>query len=32
MLVIFKTESGRLVTDEIYVRTQVAYEADGSCG
>ena len=26
MLVIFKTESGRLVTDEIYVRTQVAYE------
>src|SRR5215212_4199316 len=26
MLVIFQTESGRLVTDEIYVRTQVAYE------
>jgi myo-inositol 2-dehydrogenase / D-chiro-inositol 1-dehydrogenase len=26
MLVIFETESGRLVTDEIYVRTQVAYE------
>jgi len=26
MLVIFETESGRIVTDEIYVRTQVAYE------
>jgi myo-inositol 2-dehydrogenase / D-chiro-inositol 1-dehydrogenase len=26
MLVIFETESGRLVTDEIYVRTGVAYE------
>jgi myo-inositol 2-dehydrogenase/D-chiro-inositol 1-dehydrogenase len=26
MLVIFETESGRLVTDEIYVRTQVGYE------
>jgi myo-inositol 2-dehydrogenase / D-chiro-inositol 1-dehydrogenase len=26
MLVIFQTESGRVVTDEIYVRTQVAYE------
>jgi myo-inositol 2-dehydrogenase/D-chiro-inositol 1-dehydrogenase len=26
MLVIFETESGRLVTDEIYVRSQVAYE------
>ena len=26
MLVIFETESGRIVTDEIYVRTQVGYE------
>jgi myo-inositol 2-dehydrogenase / D-chiro-inositol 1-dehydrogenase len=26
MLVIFETESGRIVTDEIFVRTQVAYE------
>ena len=26
MLVIFETESGRIVTDEIYVRTGVAYE------
>jgi myo-inositol 2-dehydrogenase / D-chiro-inositol 1-dehydrogenase len=26
MLVVFETESGRIVTDEIYVRTQVAYE------
>ena len=26
MLVIFETESGRIVTDEVYVRTQVAYE------
>jgi myo-inositol 2-dehydrogenase/D-chiro-inositol 1-dehydrogenase len=26
MLVIFETESGRVVTDEIFVRTQVAYE------
>jgi myo-inositol 2-dehydrogenase / D-chiro-inositol 1-dehydrogenase len=26
MLVIFETESGRLVTDEAYMRTQVAYE------
>jgi myo-inositol 2-dehydrogenase / D-chiro-inositol 1-dehydrogenase len=26
MLVIFETESGRLVTDEIFVRTDVAYE------
>jgi myo-inositol 2-dehydrogenase / D-chiro-inositol 1-dehydrogenase len=26
MLVIFETESGRIITDEIYVRTQVAYE------
>jgi len=26
MLVVFETESGRLVTDEIYVRTGVAYE------
>jgi myo-inositol 2-dehydrogenase/D-chiro-inositol 1-dehydrogenase len=26
MLVIFETESGCIVTDEIYVRTQVAYE------
>ncbi|MFP5282891.1 MAG: Gfo/Idh/MocA family protein, partial [Actinomycetes bacterium] len=26
MLVVFETASGRLVTDEIYVRTQVAYE------
>jgi len=25
-LVIFETESGRIVTDEIYVRTQVGYE------
>ena len=26
MLVVFETESGRIVTDEIYVRTGVAYE------
>ena len=26
MLVIFETESGRVVTDEIFVRSQVAYE------
>jgi myo-inositol 2-dehydrogenase/D-chiro-inositol 1-dehydrogenase len=26
MVVVFETESGRLVTDEIYVRTGVAYE------
>jgi myo-inositol 2-dehydrogenase/D-chiro-inositol 1-dehydrogenase len=26
MLVVFETESGRIVTDEIYVRTQVGYE------
>jgi myo-inositol 2-dehydrogenase/D-chiro-inositol 1-dehydrogenase len=26
MIVVFETESGRLVTDEIYVRTGVAYE------
>jgi myo-inositol 2-dehydrogenase / D-chiro-inositol 1-dehydrogenase len=26
MLVIFETKSGRIVTDEIYVRTQVGYE------
>ena len=26
MLVIFETESGRIVTDEIFVRSQVAYE------
>ncbi len=26
MLVVFETESGRIVTDEIYVRSQVAYE------
>ena len=26
MIVIFETESGRIVTDEIYVRTGVAYE------
>ena len=26
MLVVFETESGRLVTDEIYVRSQVGYE------
>ena len=26
MLVVFETESGRMVTDEIYVRTGVAYE------
>jgi myo-inositol 2-dehydrogenase/D-chiro-inositol 1-dehydrogenase len=26
MIVVFQTESGRLVTDEIYVRTGVAYE------
>ena len=26
MLVIFETESGRIVTDEIYVRSQVGYE------
>jgi myo-inositol 2-dehydrogenase / D-chiro-inositol 1-dehydrogenase len=26
MLVIFETESGRIITDEIYVRTQVGYE------
>ncbi len=26
MLVVFETQSGRLVTDEIYVRSQVAYE------
>ena len=26
MLVIFETESGRIVTDEIFVRTEVAYE------
>jgi len=26
MLVVFETESGRVVTDEIYVRTGVAYE------
>jgi myo-inositol 2-dehydrogenase / D-chiro-inositol 1-dehydrogenase len=26
MLVVFETESGRMVTDEIYVRTAVAYE------
>jgi myo-inositol 2-dehydrogenase / D-chiro-inositol 1-dehydrogenase len=26
MLVIFETESGRIVTDEVFVRTQVGYE------
>jgi myo-inositol 2-dehydrogenase/D-chiro-inositol 1-dehydrogenase len=26
MIVVFETESGRVVTDEIYVRTGVAYE------
>jgi myo-inositol 2-dehydrogenase / D-chiro-inositol 1-dehydrogenase len=26
MLVIFETESGRIITDEIYVRSQVGYE------
>ena len=26
MIVVFETESGRLITDEIYVRTGVAYE------
>ena len=26
MIVVFETESGRLITDEIYVRTNVAYE------
>ena len=26
MLVVFETEGGRIVTDEIYVRTQVGYE------
>jgi myo-inositol 2-dehydrogenase/D-chiro-inositol 1-dehydrogenase len=26
MLVVFETESGRIVTDEIYARTQVGYE------
>ena len=26
MLVVFETESGRIVTDEIFVRTGVAYE------
>jgi myo-inositol 2-dehydrogenase / D-chiro-inositol 1-dehydrogenase len=26
MLVIFETESGRIITDEIYARTQVGYE------
>jgi myo-inositol 2-dehydrogenase/D-chiro-inositol 1-dehydrogenase len=26
MVVVFETESGRVVTDEIYVRSQVAYE------
>ena len=26
MLVIFETESGRIVTDEIYVRSQIGYE------
>jgi myo-inositol 2-dehydrogenase / D-chiro-inositol 1-dehydrogenase len=26
MLVIFETESGRIVTDEVYVRAQVGYE------
>jgi myo-inositol 2-dehydrogenase / D-chiro-inositol 1-dehydrogenase len=26
MLVVFETESGRIVTDEIFVRTQVGYE------